>query len=419
MEPVRYYWHEGEWNVPKIFRTVPTHIAQVICQIPIAAGQDDKIVWTRSSDGVFSTRAAWETIRVVSPRRQLLADIWHCSLPPTMSVFLWWLFQNRIPVDAWLKQKGFSFLSKWQCCEAEESIPHLFVESTAVQGVWQHFAHFFGLQLCDTGDLIHLVQFWRYSTPFHSDLHIRTLVPFLILWFTWTQRNAAKYDGVQFSTNTIIFEVQRHIRTLYTARFMTSTQWKGDLHRAMAMGFTFRPMTPRAPRVVRWATPSPAWFKLNSDGSSLENPGPAGAGGIIRDAEGQVRLAYQVALGTTTSVIAELTAVWHDLEIAIANGLAPIEIEVDATTVIQLLWSRASGRWEIHHLIMRITQIQHVLGSVVRHTFREANGAADYLAKEAASLQITRVLHPGDITGVLRGIIRLDRLGIPHLRHGR
>ncbi|KAL0463162.1 UNVERIFIED_CONTAM: hypothetical protein Slati_0203800 [Sesamum latifolium] len=304
-------------------------------------------------------------------------------------------------------------------CAAEESIPHLFVESTAVQGVWQHFAHFFGLQLCDTGDLIHLVQFWRYSTPFHSDLHIHTLVPFLILWFTWTQRNAAKYDGVQFSTNTIIFEVQRHLRTLYAARVMTSTQWKGDLHRAMAMGFTFRPTMPRAPRVVRWATPSPAWFKLNTGGSSLRIPGPAGAGGIIRDAEGQVRLAYQVALGTTTSVIAKLTAVWHGLEIAMANGLAPIEIEVDATTVIQLLWSRTFGRWEIHHLIMRITQIQHVLGPVVRHIFREANRAADYLAKEAASRQITRVLHPGDITGVLRGIIRLDRLGIPHLRHGR
>ncbi|KAL0427582.1 UNVERIFIED_CONTAM: hypothetical protein Slati_2933000 [Sesamum latifolium] len=108
MEPVRYYWHEGEWNVPKIFRTVPTHIAQVICQILIAAGQDEKIVWTRSSDGVFSMREAWETIRVASPRRQLLADIRHCSLRPTMSVFFWRLFQNRIPVDARMKQKGLA-----------------------------------------------------------------------------------------------------------------------------------------------------------------------------------------------------------------------------------------------------------------------------------------------------------------------
>ncbi|KAL0320805.1 UNVERIFIED_CONTAM: hypothetical protein Sradi_5342000 [Sesamum radiatum] len=90
------------------------------------------------------------------------------------------------------------------------------------------------------------------------------------------------------------------------------------------MDFIFRPTVPRAPRVVRWTTPSPASFKLNSDGSSLGNPGPAGAAGIIRDAEGQVILAYQDALGTATSVIAELTAVWRGLEMALAHGLAPL-----------------------------------------------------------------------------------------------
>ncbi|KAL0406298.1 UNVERIFIED_CONTAM: Auxilin-like protein 1, partial [Sesamum latifolium] len=114
--------------------------------------------------------------------------------------------QDRISVDARMKQKGFSFPSKYQYCEAEETVPHLFVEGSAVQGVWKHFAHFFGLQICETGDVTRLVHVWRYSTSFHSDLHVRTLVPFLILWFTWTQRNAAKYDGVQFSTNNIIFE---------------------------------------------------------------------------------------------------------------------------------------------------------------------------------------------------------------------
>ena len=103
-----------------------------------------------------------------------------------------------------MKRKGFSFASKCQCCEAEESISHLFVEGEVVREVWLHFANVFGLQLCETGDLVNLVHFWRYSTPFHSDLHIRTLVPFLILWSTWTQRNAAKYHGAHFTaTGTI------------------------------------------------------------------------------------------------------------------------------------------------------------------------------------------------------------------------
>ncbi|KAL2224672.1 UNVERIFIED_CONTAM: hypothetical protein Sindi_2986200 [Sesamum indicum] len=257
----------------------------------------------------------------------------------------------------------------------------------------------------------------KLPNPDTGRIHWRaSLVPFLILWSTWTQRNAAKYHGAHFTATGTILEVQRHLRTLYAARIMTSIQWKGDLHRALAMGFCFRPIAPQAPRVVRWSTPSPAWFKLNSDGSSLGNPGPAAAAGIIRDADGQVRLAYQFALGTATSVVSELTAVWRGLELARAHSLAPIVVEVDATVVLQLLQSRASGIWEVQHLIMRIVQLQQELGSDVRHIFREANGAADHLAKDAASRQLTRVMYQEDITGVLRGIIRLDKMGTPYLR---
>ncbi|KAK4392784.1 putative ribonuclease H protein [Sesamum angolense] len=373
MESVRYYWHEGDWNVPRILQIIPMPFAQTICQISIAAGQGDKIVWTGSSTGDFSTKSTWEAIRQVSSRRQLLADVWHGSLRPTISVFLWRLFQDRIPVDARMRQKGFSFPSKCQCCEAEETVSHLFIDSAAVQSVWQHFAAVFGLCLCDTGSLTHM------------------------------------YRGVPFSTDGIILEVQRHLLTLYAARTLTSTQWKGDLHQAVVMGFIFHQQVPRAPSIVRWRAPSPSWFKLNTDGSSLGNPGLAGAAGIIRDSAGHVHLAYQFALGTGTSVLAELTAFWRGMELALTHGLAPLVVEVDATTVISLLKSCASGKWEVRHLIMRIVYLQQLLVADVQHVFREANGAADHLAKEAASLQLTRVLHHDDITGVLRGILCLDR----------
>ncbi|KAL0399847.1 UNVERIFIED_CONTAM: hypothetical protein Sradi_2328000 [Sesamum radiatum] len=156
----------------------------------------------------------------------------------------------------------------------------------------------------------------NHSAVWHCLCHIRDVAEPFIFW-TLGHGRTAKYDGVQFSTNNITFEVQRHLCTLYAAWILTSTQWKGDLHRAVTIGFVFRLTVPRAPRVVRWTTPSPAWFKLNSDGSSLGNPGPAGAAGIIKDAGGQVRLAYQDALGTTTSVVAELTAVWRSLALAL------------------------------------------------------------------------------------------------------
>ncbi|KAL0391182.1 UNVERIFIED_CONTAM: putative ribonuclease H protein [Sesamum calycinum] len=296
MEPVSYYWHEGDWNVPRIFRTIPMPFAQIICQIPIAAGQGDKIVWTESSTGDFSTKSAWEAIRQASSRWQLLADVWHRSLRPPISVFLWRLFQDRIPMDTQMRQKGFSFPSK-------SPSPHT---------------------VCST------------------DLNEHTV--------------------------------------------------EGRFTSGCRNGFHILPASSSSPRIVRWRAPSPSRFKLNIDGSSIGNPGLAGATGIIRDLTGHVHIAYQFALGTGTSVLAKLTAVWQGMELALTYGLAPLVVEVDATTVISLLKSRASGK--------------------------EANSAADHLAKEAASLQLTRVLHHDDITGVLRGILCLDRQGVPHLRRG-
>ncbi|KAL0298773.1 UNVERIFIED_CONTAM: hypothetical protein Sradi_6537100 [Sesamum radiatum] len=86
--------------------------------------------------------------------------------------------------------------------------------------------------------------------------------------------------------------------------------------------------------------------------------------------------------------------------------------------VIMLLQSGVSGKWEVQHLIMRIVRLQQLLVADVQHIFREANGAADDLAKEATSLQLTWVLHHNDITGVLRDTFCLDRRGVPHLRRG-
>ncbi|KAL0362052.1 UNVERIFIED_CONTAM: putative ribonuclease H protein [Sesamum calycinum] len=306
--------------------------AQTICKIPIAAGQGDKIVWTGSSTGDFSTKSAWEAIRQASPRRQLLADVWHRSLRPTISVFLWWLFQDRIPVDARMRKKGFSFPSKCQCSEAEETVSHLFIESAAVQGMWQHFAIIFRLCLCGTGSLTHM-------------------------------RNAAKYRGY---------------RSRPMALFLRSSAISAH-------------SSSSSPNIVRWHAPSPSWFKLNTDGSSLRNPGLAGAAGIIRDSAGHVHLAYQFALGTGTSVLVELTTVWRGMELTLTHGLAPLVVEVDATMLL-------------------VADVQHV--------FREANGAADHLAKKTASLQLTRVLHHDDIMGILRDILCLDRQGVPHLRRG-
>ncbi|KAL9671268.1 hypothetical protein QQ045_008836 [Rhodiola kirilowii] len=91
----------------------------------------DQLIWERSGNDDFSTRAF--TICVSSPWQinAKLPSVWHIWLPPRISVFLWRLFHRALATDDKIQDCGIPFASKCRCCAypASESIPHLFIHS--------------------------------------------------------------------------------------------------------------------------------------------------------------------------------------------------------------------------------------------------------------------------------------------------
>ena len=57
---------------------------------------------------------------------------------------------------------------------------------------------------------------------------------------------------------------------------------------------------------VRWTRLCDGWYKLNSDGSALGNPGRASSGGLIRDFRGRWLKGFTRNIGISSSVEAEL-----------------------------------------------------------------------------------------------------------------
>ena len=62
---------------------------------------------------------------------------------------------------------------------------------------------------------------------------------------------------------------------------------------------------------VTWKHPKQGWVKLNIDGCSLGNPGPSGAGGIIRDEKCDLVCGFAVATGHYSNNYAELMGLLH------------------------------------------------------------------------------------------------------------
>ncbi|XP_017980999.1 PREDICTED: uncharacterized protein LOC108663025 [Theobroma cacao] len=100
--PVCYFYDNGAWNVDKLNNVLPEEVVMEIIKISIDTSSTDLAYWVPTSDGQFTIKSSWETVR------QRQAD---------------W-----IPVDLRLKSKGFHLASKCQHCNSEESLLHVMWE---------------------------------------------------------------------------------------------------------------------------------------------------------------------------------------------------------------------------------------------------------------------------------------------------
>lgn len=132
-------------------------------------------------------------------------------------------------------------------------------------------------------------------------------------------------------------------------------------------------------------------FYIQADGGARGNPGPAGSGAVVRDADGAVVLEVSEFLGHATNNVAEYTAVIRALEGLLAKlgsadaKQATVCVEMDSKLVVEQM----SGNWKVKHpnmkpLAAKAAVLALSFGSVsYAHIPREKNAHADRLANEA------------------------------------
>jgi ribonuclease H / adenosylcobalamin/alpha-ribazole phosphatase len=128
-------------------------------------------------------------------------------------------------------------------------------------------------------------------------------------------------------------------------------------------------------------------FIVEADGGSRGNPGPAGYGALVRDADtGRVLAERAASVGRATNNVAEYGGLVAGLQAVLdLDPTARVEVRMDSKLVVEQM----SGRWKIKHpdmqqLALQAQKIARQLADV-RYTWvpRAQNGAADALANSA------------------------------------
>jgi ribonuclease HI len=127
-------------------------------------------------------------------------------------------------------------------------------------------------------------------------------------------------------------------------------------------------------------------FLIHTDGAARGNPGPAGAGALLQDAEtGETVAEIARYLGERTNNFAEWTAVELALREANERGARIVDLRTDS----ELVARQIAGRYRVRHPDLKpiharvMALLAELDGYTVGHVPRERNAEADRLSNVA------------------------------------
>lgn len=127
------------------------------------------------------------------------------------------------------------------------------------------------------------------------------------------------------------------------------------------------------------------WITANVDGGARGNPGPAGYGVFIRDAEGTPIKQLSEYLGHRTNNVAEYSALLAALEYAVAHGHRALKVVSDS----ELMVKQMTGQYRVNSpdlkpLYEKARSLVRQLDKfAIEHVLRAKNQQADRLANDA------------------------------------
>src|ERR1044072_4468521 len=166
----------------------------------------------------------------------------------------------------------------------------------------------------------------------NSDPLLWNLIPYAMIWSIWIGRN----DGI-FKDKCVdcqeLWEMQ-DLRIFWWAKGQgldTAYDFGQFSNNFCKIRFKNRR---KNQRLVLWSPPSFGVLKFNVDGASQGNPGPSGAGGILRDHKKEILGLFSLNLGLGGAVDAEAKAILFALKFCHQFMISNPIIESDSQVVV-------------------------------------------------------------------------------------
>ncbi|XP_031122605.1 uncharacterized protein LOC116025505 [Ipomoea triloba] len=342
---------------------------------------DDKIIWTLSSTGEFTTHTAYDLFRPKTGVTLSSKCIWMKPLPAKISIFMWKTLRRLLPFPDCLERFGINLPSVCPFCwNATATMEHCLFSCSKVALVWSYLAAIFDVN-CSNVSTIRAAchSWWLASSTTSISRIIINLMPSIILWKIWCSYNAAIYEETSFSPGVLINMVKREFLLLSIAKPMRSNDVSDLLLIREGFAAFFSPPKRRITAWIKWFKPPSGRLKLNTD-ATFSSFGAVG-GACIRDSAGHLVTALSFPLDASSAQEAEVLALHFALTWCASAAKFPTFVEVDSSNLVSYVQSDLLNiPWKIKNAISQIRNLLLSWSASLSHIYREANKVADALA---------------------------------------
>ncbi|KAL3533888.1 hypothetical protein ACH5RR_007409 [Cinchona calisaya] len=354
---VNYWWKHSDWNWQVLEELLPQHYQLLLRSFIIIkdSQNEDKLGWKFSNSGKFSVKSAYGRL-MENEDPVPTSSIWK-GKGPNRANYLIWLVRHDKLMTSNLKLR-MNLVQEDACPICQHT------SETTIHAIrdcpWAHQA--LSNDLGRAGQL-------------NWDLTFRTAVNHI-----WTWRNKAIHSNQYMALADHVRQIKKQVVETQNA-------------------ITRVPIHNKEEMLLGWEFPRQAWVKLNVDGSAIGCPGSTGGGGLLRNDQGLWIFGFAVNIGKSTSLVAELWAIWKGLEISWDLGLKHLEIESNSLFGVQII-QEATENQQHYSLINHIRELlSRDWECQLSHYWREGNSCADVLAKMSLglSLGVTLLPEPPDI----------------------
>jgi ribonuclease HI len=340
--------------------------------------------------------------------------IWCADIPPSKSLFVWRLMNDKVPTDENLKFRGCFIPSMCNLCNShEESSFHLFFDCKFAIRLWSWLAGCLDMTLQFTS----LDDIWKLCELNWAPQSKVTLIAAIInlintIWFV---RNQARFNDKIISWRTVISSIITSTSLTGNNTCKPSSNSIRDF--IFLKKFNICIHQPKIPtlREILWQPPLQNWLKCNIDGASMGNPGATTCGGVFRDANGDFLYAFAEPLGIENAYFAELCGAMNAIEIAYHKNWLNLWLESDSSLVVAAFKNPSNlVPWPLRNRWKNVQVLVRSLNFIVSHICREGNKVADLFANQGLSLSsLSCWFNPPSFS--LDCLLK-NKLGLPNFR---